>query len=68
MRFLPMNHTNEPACSIANKKRLGVLDRYLTVWIFLAMATGVLVGLVSVSLWLQRRLYPMVSNETNVQS
>ncbi len=42
--YRPMNHTTKPACPTAKQKRLGFLDRYLTVWIFLAMATGVLLG------------------------
>ena len=39
-----MTRPSEPTCPTATQKRLGVLDRYLTVWIFLAMATGVLLG------------------------
>lgn len=29
---------------VAERKRLGFIDRYLTIWIFLAMATGVVTG------------------------
>ena len=38
------NHTYPTECSPTNRVRLSFLDRYLTLWIFAAMAAGVLFG------------------------
>jgi len=36
--------SGDPSCATPRPGRLGFLDRYLTLWIFLAMALGVLIG------------------------
>jgi len=38
------DHTTCAPCADERPKRLGFLDRFLTLWIFLAMGAGVLIG------------------------
>jgi hypothetical protein len=39
-----MNHDEQPKQQLSAFKGLGLLDRYLALWIFLAMAIGIILG------------------------
>lgn len=39
-----MNHDDQPKQQLSAFKGLGLLDRYLALWIFLAMAIGIVLG------------------------
>lgn len=50
--------------TIVKKRKLSFLDRYLTVWIFVAMATGVLVGYLAPSF--PEKLNELSTGSTNI--
>jgi ACR3 family arsenite transporter len=39
-----MSHDEQPTQQLSAFKGLGLLDRYLALWIFLAMAIGIILG------------------------